>query len=70
MDGFEFLERLSRGDATKSIPAIALTSMHLNAENRQQLRRAVQIIPKSMLWADVLFSAIREAVDSRHQPPR
>jgi CheY-like chemotaxis protein len=70
MDGFEFLERLSRGDATESIPAIALTSMRLSAEDRQQLRRAVQIIPKSMLSADVLFSAIREAVDSRHQPPR
>jgi signal transduction histidine kinase/CheY-like chemotaxis protein len=70
MDGFEFLDRLSRGDATKSVPAIALTSMRLTAEDRQQLRRAVQIIPKSMLSADVLISAIREAVDSRHPRTR
>jgi signal transduction histidine kinase/CheY-like chemotaxis protein len=67
MDGFEFLDRLSRGDATNSLPTIALTSLRLTAEDRQQLRRAVQIIPKSMLSADVLLSAIQEAVDHRQQ---
>jgi signal transduction histidine kinase/response regulator RpfG family c-di-GMP phosphodiesterase len=67
MDGFEFLDRLSRGDATNSLPTIALTSLRLTTEDRQQLRRAVQIIPKSMLSADVLLSAIQEAVNQRQQ---
>jgi len=69
MDGFEFLDQLKRGSATKSLPAIAFTSLRLTAQDRERLSRAVQIIPKSTLSADVLLSAIREAVDSR-QPPR
>jgi signal transduction histidine kinase/CheY-like chemotaxis protein len=70
MDGFEFLDRLSRGEATRSLPAIALTSLRLGAAERQQLRRAVQIIPKSMLSAEVLLAAIQEAVDHRQERTR
>ncbi len=65
MDGFEFLDGLAQSEPTRSLPAIALTSMRLSAQQRHQLARAAQILPKSELSADVLVAAIRGVMRPR-----
>jgi signal transduction histidine kinase/CheY-like chemotaxis protein len=63
MDGFAFLEGLSR--EVHRIPAVILTSMSLTAEQRQRLYRAARIISKSELSSDTLVAAIKQARSSR-----
>jgi signal transduction histidine kinase/CheY-like chemotaxis protein len=58
MDGFQFLERL--GEA--NIPAIVLTSMILNSEQRGHLSRAATILSKSDLSSPMLTAAIGGAL--------
>jgi CheY-like chemotaxis protein len=55
MDGYQFLERL---DAEADIPAIVLTSMILDGEQRKRLGRAAKIVSKSDLSSPVLTEAI------------
>ena len=55
MDGYQFLERL---DAEADIPAIVLTSMILDGEQRKRLSRAARIVSKSDLSSPVLTAAI------------
>jgi signal transduction histidine kinase/DNA-binding response OmpR family regulator len=55
MDGYQFLERL---DAEADIPAIVLTSMILDGEQRKRLNRAAKIVSKSDLSSPVLTAAI------------
>ena len=59
MNGYEFLERLS---AETNIPAIILTSMILDNEQRQRLGNASNIISKSDLSAPALTEAITTAL--------
>jgi signal transduction histidine kinase/DNA-binding response OmpR family regulator len=59
MNGYEFLERLS---AETKIPAIILTSMILDNEQRLRLRDASNIISKSDLSALALTEAITTAL--------
>jgi signal transduction histidine kinase/DNA-binding response OmpR family regulator len=61
MNGYEFLERLS---AETDIPAIVLTSMILDSEQRQRLGNASNIISKSDLSALALTEAITTALAS------
>ena len=65
MDGFAFLDRLSRGEGVGRVPAVVLTSMRLTAEQRQRLQAAAQILPKSDLSPDTLAAAIRQALSAR-----
>lgn len=55
MDGYQFLERL---DAESEVPAIVLTSMILDNEQRKRLGRAAKIVSKSDLSSPVLTAAI------------
>jgi CheY-like chemotaxis protein len=59
MNGYEFLERLS---AETNIPAIILTSMILDSEQRLRLGNASNIISKSDLSAPALTEAITTAM--------
>lgn len=59
MNGYEFLERLS---AETNIPAIILTSMILDSEQRLRLGNASNIISKSDLSAPALTEAITTAL--------
>lgn len=59
MNGYEFLERLS---AETNIPAIILTSMILDTEQRLRLGNASNIISKSDLSAPALTEAITTAL--------
>jgi signal transduction histidine kinase/DNA-binding response OmpR family regulator len=59
MNGYEFLERLS---AETNIPAIILTSMILDSEQRLRLGNASNIISKSDLSALALTQAITTAL--------
>ena len=59
MDGYQFLERL---DAETNIPAIVLTSMILNSDQRNRLERAAKIVSKSDLSSAVLTTAISGAL--------
>src|SRR5271170_2866432 len=61
MNGYEFLERLS---AETNIPAIILTSMNLDNEQRLRLGDASNIISKSDLSAQALTEAITTALAS------
>ena len=61
MNGYEFLERLS---AETNIPAIILTSMNLDNEQRLRLGDASNIISKSDLSALALTEAITTALAS------
>jgi CheY-like chemotaxis protein/anti-sigma regulatory factor (Ser/Thr protein kinase) len=55
MDGYQFLERL---DAEADIPAIVLTSMILDSEQKKRLGRAARIVSKSDLSSPMLMAAI------------
>lgn len=55
MDGYQFLERL---DAEFEVPAIVLTSMILDGEQKKRLGRAAKIVSKSDLSSPVLTAAI------------
>ncbi len=59
MNGYEFLERLS---TETNIPAIILTSMILDSEQRLRLGNASNIISKSDLSAPALTEAITTAL--------
>ena len=59
MNGYEFLERLS---AETNIPAIILTSIILDSEQRLRLGNASNIISKSDLSAPTLTEAITTAL--------
>ena len=59
MNGYEFLERLS---AETNVPAIILTSMILDSEQRLRLESASNIISKSDLSAPALTEAITTAL--------
>ena len=59
MNGYEFLERLS---AETNIPAIILTSIILDSEQRLRLGNASNIISKSDLSAPALTEAITTAL--------
>ncbi len=59
MNGYEFLERLS---AETNIPAIILTSIILDSEQRLRLGNASSIISKSDLSAPALTEAITTAL--------
>jgi CheY-like chemotaxis protein len=59
MDGYQFLERL---DAEADIPAIVLTSMILNSDQRSRLGRAAKIVSKSDLSSVALTTAISGAL--------
>jgi signal transduction histidine kinase/CheY-like chemotaxis protein len=59
MDGYQFLERLG---AESGIPAIVLTSMILDGEQKKRLGRAAQIVSKSDLSSRVLTAAIGVAL--------
>jgi signal transduction histidine kinase/DNA-binding response OmpR family regulator len=61
MNGYQFLERLS---AETNIPAIVLTSMILDSEQRLRLDYASKIISKSDLSAPALTEAITTALAS------
>ena len=65
MDGYQFLERL---DAEGDIPAIVLTSMILDNEQRKRLGRAVKIVSKSDLSSPVLTAAISGALAKSELP--
>ena len=55
MDGYHFLERLN---AEADVPAIVLTSMILDSEQKKRLGRAAKIVSKSDLSSPVLTAAI------------
>jgi len=59
MDGYQFLERL---DAEADTPAIVLTSMILDGDQRKRLGRAAKIVSKSDLSSPVLIAAISGAL--------
>ncbi len=59
MDGYQFLERL---DAQGALPAIVLTSMILDSEQRVRLGRAANIVSKSDLSSPMLTAAIGGAL--------
>ncbi|HEX3885486.1 MAG TPA: ATP-binding protein [Stellaceae bacterium] len=59
MDGYQFLDRL---DTEGSVPAIVLTSMILDREQRVRLGRAANIVSKSDLSSPMLTAAIGGAL--------
>lgn len=65
MDGYQFLERL---DAEADIPAIVLTSMILDNDQRKRLGRAAKIVSKSDLSSPVLTAAISGALAKAELP--
>lgn len=65
MDGYQFLERL---DAESAVPAIVLTSMILDSEQKKRLGRAAKIVSKSDLSSPVLTAAINGALAGRELP--
>jgi signal transduction histidine kinase/DNA-binding response OmpR family regulator len=69
MDGFAFLDRLSRGNGSRAAAAVVLTSTSLTAEQRQRLLPAARILAKSELSADALVAAIRDARGTREAGP-
>ena len=69
MDGFEFLDRLAASDMDATPPAIIITSMVLDTEQRRRLSKVSQIVPKSDLTADTLIAAIRQTVGARERRP-
>ncbi len=63
LNGFEVLERLKAGDATKDIPVIINTSAALDDEKRKRLTEgAAAILLKSSGTREELFARIHEAL--------
>jgi signal transduction histidine kinase/CheY-like chemotaxis protein len=58
MDGYEFLDHMSRNPAFAAIPAIVLTSAILQPDERQLLQRASRIMSKSALSSTMLIETI------------
>ena len=73
MDGFEFLERLAAevgpGGSAAVPPVLIVTSLVLEAEHRDRLRRAAAVISKYDLSSDRLVNAIRDALAMREDNP-
>ncbi|MBV8534487.1 MAG: response regulator [Alphaproteobacteria bacterium] len=63
LDGFEFLDRLRKGDGAATPPAIILTSLVLDDAQRERVAHASGIVSKFDLTADRLVGAIREALE-------
>jgi CheY-like chemotaxis protein/anti-sigma regulatory factor (Ser/Thr protein kinase) len=69
MDGFEFIARLRRQEATRNIPVVVLTAKELTAEDRARLMGSVQkILSKGDVGMDDLLRQVRELVDTRPAP--
>jgi signal transduction histidine kinase/CheY-like chemotaxis protein len=63
-DGFEFLERLSATQKLAAPPAVIVTSMLLDNQQRRRLDKAAGIVSKIDLNSDTLVAAIRRAVEA------
>ncbi len=65
VDGFEFLDRLHKGEGAEAPPAIILTSLVLDEAQKERVAHACGIVSKFDLTADRLVGAIREALQPR-----
>jgi CheY-like chemotaxis protein len=65
IDGFEFLERLASSPEPVKPPAVVVTSMQLDEQQRRRLSKAAAIVSKFDLNSETLVAAIRQAVEAR-----
>ena len=65
MDGFEFLTRLRRDEATRDIPVVVITAKELTSEDLRLLKGAVQkVLAKGELSMDDLLRQVRTLASS------
>jgi CheY-like chemotaxis protein len=63
MTAFEVLDELKADAATREIPVIVVTSLNLDAEERERLLRQTEtIIPKDSLSREIALRRIRDAL--------
>jgi signal transduction histidine kinase/DNA-binding response OmpR family regulator len=62
VDGFRFLELMSQSEKLCGIPAVAITSMALDEQQRHRLSKAARVVSKYDLTTETLIGAIRQAI--------
>jgi signal transduction histidine kinase/DNA-binding response OmpR family regulator len=65
VDGFEFLDRLHKGEGAAAPPAVILTSLVLDEAQKERVAHVSGVVSKFDLTADRLVGAIREALEPR-----
>ena len=66
MDGFEVVAALQKNTGWRVIPVIVITSLDLDAKDRERLNSGVQsLLVKEKFWPEDLVEHIRRLVQSR-----